>query len=192
MTSVPHDVALASGGHKSLPPSEPSELRLDAPPPPQIATPVHYPALDGGCFWSVPCSTSIALNRASAAGQGKAAMQRTKRPVPRKVPLTNLSDHPKLHWPPGVEPNPPWAGPGAEVPDPSHIVLTKVDLAEADKHAPRHLILTGTYHGNIYRTTFTAGDGELLNNLGELLRKCVGEPIYQIGARQVDRSIRPA
>ena len=116
-------------------------------------------------------------------------MQRTKRLVPRKVPLMKLGDHPRLHWPPGVEPNPPWAGPGAEVPDPSHIVLTKVELAEADKHAPRHLILTGTFRGNIYRTTFTTDDRELLNNLAELLRKCVGETIYQIGALQVDRSI---
>ncbi len=103
----------------------------------------------------------------------------------------NLSDHPRLHWPPGVEPNPPWSGPSAEVPDPSHIVLTKVELAEADKHAPRHLTLTGTFHGNIYRTTFRVDGDELLSNLWELLRKCVGEPIYQIGTHQVDRSIRP-
>jgi hypothetical protein len=118
-------------------------------------------------------------------------MKRTKRPVPRKTPLTTLSDHPKLHWPPGVEPNQPWAGPGIEVPDPAHIVLTKVDLAEADKHAQRHLVLTGTFHGNIYRTTFTVDDDALLDNLRELLRNRVGEPIYQIGSVQVDHSIHP-
>lgn len=144
---------------------------------------------DGG--WSVPCNSLLTRNQARVGTTDKAAMQRTKRPVPRKTPLTNLRDHPKLHWPPGVEPNPPWAGPSAEVPDPSHVVLTKVDVAEADKRAPRHIILTGTFHGNIYRTTLTTDDGALLNNLGKLLQKCVGEPIYQVGSLQVDRSIRP-
>jgi hypothetical protein len=104
----------------------------------------------------------------------------------------NLSNHPKVHWPPGVEPNPPWAGPGTEVPDPSQIVLTKVELAEADKHAPRHLTLTGTFHGNVYHTTLRVDEHKLLSNLWELLRKYVGEPIHQIGFLQVDRSIRPA
>jgi len=119
-------------------------------------------------------------------------MPRTKRPLPRKVPLFNLSDHPKLHWPPGVEPNPPWAGPSEEFADPLHVVLTKVELAEADRHSPRHLILTGTYHGATYRTTLRADDDALLTDLLELLRKCVGEPIYEVGSHQVDRSLRPA
>ena len=119
-------------------------------------------------------------------------MPRTKRSLPRKVSLFVLSDHPKLHWPPGLEPNPPWAGPGAEAPEPSHIVLTKVELVEADKHAPRHLTLTGTYHGNIYRTTFNVDDSALLTNLWELLRKCLGQPIYEVGTRQVDRELRPS
>ena len=119
-------------------------------------------------------------------------MQRTKRSVPRKVPLTSLSAHPKLHWPPGLEPNPSWTGPGAEVPDPSHIVLTKVELVEADKRAPRHLTLTGTYHGNVYRTTFRVDDDALLTNLWEMLRKCIGEPIYEAGSHQVDRTLRMA
>lgn len=92
-----------------------------------------------------------------------------------------LRQHPQIHWPPGVQPNPPWAAASREPPDPLHIILSAVELVEPDGPKERHLALTGTYRGNIYHTTLTADDAALLNSLFELLRKCVGEPIGEIG-----------
>jgi hypothetical protein len=112
-----------------------------------------------------------------------------ERTVARGVPLLRLREHPKIHWPPGAEPNPPWAGPSPEFPDPSRVVLTKVELVEADKHAKRHLTLTGTYDGNLYRTTFAADDPSLLTNLCKSLDRCRGETIAEIGSHEVDRTL---
>ena len=113
----------------------------------------------------------------------------TRRTVPRKVPLQRLRNHPKIHWPPGVGPNPPWAGPSPEIPEPSRITLTKVEMVEAGKHAGPHLTLTGLYGGNIYRTTLTIDDPALLANLCESLRRCVGETITVVGSHAVDQSL---
>lgn len=112
--------------------------------------------------------------------------------VARKVPLLKLREHPKLHWPPGADPNPVWAGPTPEFPNPSDVVLTKVELIEEDKHAARHLTLTGTYHGNLYRTTLTIDDSAQLTNLLKLLGKCRGQTMAEIGAREVDSNLNPA
>jgi len=108
------------------------------------------------------------------------------RTVRRKVPLHRLREHPAIHWPPGIEPNPPWAGPNPRVPDPLHVVLTKVELVQPDKHAARHLTLSGTYEGNPYRTTLTLEDPSLANNLYKSLMKCIGETIAGVGSREVD------
>ena len=113
----------------------------------------------------------------------------TRRMRARKVPLQRLRNHPKIHWPPGVGPNPPWAGPSPETPEPSLITLTKVEMVEAGKHAGRHLTLTGLYDGNIYRTTLTIDDPSLLANLCELLRTCVGQTIAVVGSHAVDQSL---
>lgn len=108
------------------------------------------------------------------------------RTVARKVPLLRLRQHPRIHWPPGAEPNPPWAGPTPEFPDPMRVVLTKVELVEADKHATRHLTLTGNYGGNVYRTTLSVEDPALLNNLCKSLGSCLGETIANIGSHAID------
>jgi hypothetical protein len=113
-----------------------------------------------------------------------------ERMVARTVPRLKLREHSKLHWPPGSEPNPPWAGPTPDFPDPSRVVLTKVELVEADKHAARHLTLTGSYDGNLYRTTLTIDDLSLLNNLCKSLGRCLGETIAEIGSHEVDRSLQ--
>jgi hypothetical protein len=110
----------------------------------------------------------------------------TRRTFPRKAPLSTLREHPKIHWPPGVEPNPPWAGPSREFPDPPHVILAGVELVEVDGPMPRHLALTGTYHSNTYHTTLTVDDPALLTNLLECLRKCVGEPVGEIGSHRVN------
>ncbi len=109
--------------------------------------------------------------------------------VARKVPLLRLRQHPKIHWPPGAEPNPPWAGPAPEFPDPLRVVLTKVEMVEANKHAQRHLTLTGNYGGNVYRTTIAADDPTLLKNLCKSLGRCMGETIANIGSHEVDRDL---
>jgi hypothetical protein len=72
------------------------------------------------------------------------------------------------------------------VPDPLRVVLTKVELVQADKHAARHLALSGTYEGNPYRTTLTLEDPSLANNLYKSLMKCLGETIASVGSREVD------
>ncbi len=108
------------------------------------------------------------------------------RTFPRKVPLIILREHSKIHWPPGVEPNPPWAGPSREFPDPVHVTLAQVELIDLHGPGPPHLALTGTYHGNTYHTTLTVDDPALLANLFEWLRKCVGEPVGEIGSHRVD------
>lgn len=113
-----------------------------------------------------------------------------QRMVPRRVALLRLRDHPKVRWPPGVEPNPPWAGPTPEFPDPAQVVLTKVELVE-DKRAGRHLTLTGTYDGNLYRTTLTVDDSSLLNNLCKSLGRCVGETMAEIGSHEIDHALNP-
>ncbi len=115
-------------------------------------------------------------------------MVRTTKPVPRRVPLRILREHPSLHWPPGLEPNPAWAGPSPEVPDPSKIVLKHVELA-AEKEGGWHLVLTGEYDGNPYRTTLTIDDPSLLASLHGTLRKCVGETIEAIGAHRINREL---
>ncbi len=109
--------------------------------------------------------------------------------VARKVALLRLREHPKVHWPPGIDPNPPWAGPSPEIPDPSHVTLTDVQLVEGDKHAQHHLTLTGTYHGNVYRTTLSVDDPLFLRNLCKSLGKCLGETIAEIGSHHIDRSL---
>jgi hypothetical protein len=116
--------------------------------------------------------------------------ERTKRPVPRKVAPLKLGEHPQIHWPPGVEPNPPWAatGPSVESPDPMHITLTEVALVEAREHTPDHLALAGNYHQKLYRTTLRPDDPALVMNLYLTLRKCIGETIARIGEHDVDRS----
>ena len=113
----------------------------------------------------------------------------TRRMVPRKVPLQRLRKHPKIHWPPGVEPNPPWAGPSPEIPEPSRITLTKVEMVETEKGAGGHLTLTGLYDGNPYRTTLRIDDPSLLANLCESLGTCIGESIAAIGSHAVDQSL---
>ncbi len=116
-------------------------------------------------------------------------MPRTKRMVARKVSPVRLRDHSKVHWPPGIEPNPPWAGPSPEVPEPREVVLTRVELVEPDRRAPRHLTLAGTYDGNTYRTTMTLDDTALLPNLFRSLRECVGESIAEAGSHFVDKDL---
>ena len=112
-----------------------------------------------------------------------------KRLVAPKVPPFRLGDHTGLHWPPGLAPNPPWAGPSMEVPDPLHVVLAKVELVEDPKPGKRHLTLTGTYHGSLYRTTLKVEDRSLLTNLWKSLGTCLGETIAAIGSHRVDRSL---
>lgn len=119
-------------------------------------------------------------------------MVRTTKPVPRKVRLVNLREHPSLHWPPGIEPNPAWAGPVLEAPDPFRVVLTSAEMATEKTGEASHLVLTGQYDGNPYRTTLTADTPALLENLCEILRKCVGETIEEIGAHRVDRNLNLA
>jgi hypothetical protein len=116
-------------------------------------------------------------------------MPRTRRTVARKVRQIRLRDHSKVHWPPGIEPNPPWAGPSPEVPEPREVVLTEVHLVEADRNAPRHLMLSGTYHGNVYRTTMMLDDPTLVPNLFRSLEKCVGESIAEAGSHFVDSKL---
>ncbi len=116
-------------------------------------------------------------------------MPRTKRMVARKGRQLRLREHSAVHWPPGIEPNPPWAGPHPEVPEPREIVLTKVELVEADRHSPRHLTLAGTYDGNIYRTTMTLDEPALLPNLFRTLRKCLGESMAEVGSHFVDNRL---
>ncbi len=112
-----------------------------------------------------------------------------ERTVARRVPLLKLREHPKIHWPPGTEPNPPWAGPTPEFPDPLRVVLTKVELVEADKHAPPHLTLTGNYGGNVYRTRISADDPTLLKKLCKSLGRCTGETIAKIGSHEIDNDL---
>jgi hypothetical protein len=112
-------------------------------------------------------------------------MARTTKPMRRRVPLRMLREHLSLHWPPGLEPNPAWAGPSPEVPDPSEVVLKNVEVA-AEKAGGSHLVLIGEYDGNPYRTTLTIDDLALLGSLQSTLRKCVGETIEVIGAHRVD------
>ncbi len=119
-------------------------------------------------------------------------MAQTRRTFPRKHPLHRLRDHAKLRWPPGVEPNPPWAGPGAEFPEPGMVVLTGVELVRPDAHAPAHLTLAGNYDGNLYRTTLTLEDAALLPNLCVTLGKCVGRTIADVGNFEVDDSLNLA
>ena len=120
------------------------------------------------------------------------SMPRTKQTVARKHPLHRLREHPKVHWPPGAEPNPPWAGPSPEFPEPDMVVLTGVEFAQADAHARAHLTLSGTHNGNLYRTTLTVDDPALLANLCVTLGKCVGETIAEAGSHEVDPSLRLA
>jgi hypothetical protein len=108
--------------------------------------------------------------------------------VSRKVPLTKLRDYSKLHWPPGVEPNPPWAGPAPEAPDPFRVIVKGIELVEASEHRPRHLTLTGEYHGNVYHTTLVCDDAKVLTNLWQRLRQCVGESVERIGEHEVNKS----
>ena len=119
-------------------------------------------------------------------------MVRTKRPVPRKTPLRRLRDQPTLHWPPGIAPNPAWAGPSPEVPDPSRIVLRTVELIRDENGQASHLVLTGDCHGNPYRTTLTVDRPALLTILSDTLRRCLGESIEEIGAHTVNRSLNLA
>lgn len=116
-------------------------------------------------------------------------MPRTKDTVPRKHPLLRLREHPAIHWPPGVEPNPPWAGPSSEIPQTDMVTLTGVELVQADAHKPAHLVLSGTYDGNLYRTTLRVDDPTLLANLCVTLGKCVGETIAEAGSHEVDKSL---
>ena len=116
-------------------------------------------------------------------------MPRTTRTVARKKPLMMLRDHPKIHWPPGLEPDPPWIGPYREVPDPAHIVLAKVQLVEASRHTPPHLALTGDYRRKLYHTTVGVEGRALLANLRMTLERCVGETIEKVGSRYVDRNL---
>ncbi len=109
----------------------------------------------------------------------------------RKRQILKLQEHPGIHWPPGVEPNPPWVGPTSEFPDPLRITLSEVELVPPDKHAPRHLRLTGTYEGNLYRTSLGVDDAGLLVSLFELLTKLVGLTMGVIGSQLVDRALRP-
>jgi len=116
-------------------------------------------------------------------------MVRTTKAVARRIPLHMLREHPSLHWPPGIEPNPAWAGPSPEVPEPTKIVLKKVELA-AEKEGGSHLVLIGEYDGNPYRTTLAVDDPALLPNLHGTLRRCVGETIAAIGAHRISRELR--
>jgi len=116
-------------------------------------------------------------------------MVRTTKAMPQKVRLPKFREHPLIHWPPGIEPNPAWNGPVPEVPDPSRIVLTGVEIASESKGHRPHLTLTGEYDGNAYRTTFASDDPALLMNLCDSLRKCIGEKIVEIGERRVDRAL---
>jgi len=109
----------------------------------------------------------------------------------RKRKTVKLENHPGVHWPPGVEPNPPWVGPTSEFPDPFLMTLSEVELVAADKHAPSHLRLTSTYGGNAYRTSLGVVDAALLLALFQLLAKRVGQTIAVIGAQLVDRSLKP-
>ncbi len=119
-------------------------------------------------------------------------MPRTKQTIARKHPLRRLREHPAIHWPPGAEPNPPWAGPSPEFPNPGEVTLSGVELVQADAHAPAHLTLTGTYDGNLYRTTLMVADPALLANLCLTLGKCVGESIAEAGSHEVDNSLNLA
>jgi hypothetical protein len=91
-----------------------------------------------------------------------------------------------------VEPNPPWAGASPEIPEPGKVILTGVEMVQGDAHTPAHLTLTGTYHGNLYRTTLNATDPALLPNLCVTLGKCVGETIAEVGDHEVDNSLNLA
>jgi hypothetical protein len=117
-------------------------------------------------------------------------MVRTAKPVPRKFPLRSLREHRSIHWPPGIEPNPAWAGPSPEVPNPSRVTLITVELVREAKGPGSHLVLTGQYDGNPYRTTLTIDEPALLANLCDTLRRCIGETIEQIGAHRVDRTLK--
>jgi hypothetical protein len=119
-------------------------------------------------------------------------MVRTTKPVPRKVRLLNLREHPSIHWPPGIEPNPAWAGPVRETADPFRIALASVEIVKEKTGEASHLVLTGNYDGNPYRTTVTVDSSALLINLGEILRRCMGETIEEIGAQRVDRNLNLA
>ncbi len=116
-------------------------------------------------------------------------MARTVKAVPRKNPLRRLRECGAIHWAPGLEPNPAWAGPSTEVPDPSKVVLKTVDLVRDENEQPSHLVLTGEYDGNPYRTTFKVKQARLLTGLYDMLRKCEGQTIEEIGAHAVDRSL---
>jgi hypothetical protein len=115
-------------------------------------------------------------------------MARTTKPMARRVPLQMLREHPSLRWPPGLEPNPAWAGPSPEVPDPSKVVLKNVELV-AEKEGGSHLVLIGEYDGNPYRTTLTTDEPALLASLLSTLRKCIGETIGAIGAHRINREL---
>jgi hypothetical protein len=112
-------------------------------------------------------------------------MARTTKPVARRVALHMLREHPSLHWPPGLEPNPAWAGPSPEVADPSKVVLKRVELA-TERAGGSHLVLIGEYDGNPYRTTLNIDEPSLLGSLQSTLRKCVGETIESIGGHRID------
>jgi len=114
---------------------------------------------------------------------------RTTKPMRRKVPLRRLREHPSIHWPPGIEPNPTWNGPVPEVPDPSRIVLTGVEIASESKGHRPHLTLMGEYDGNPYRTTLASDDVTLLGNLCDSLKECIGEKIVDIGEHRVDSAL---
>jgi hypothetical protein len=118
-------------------------------------------------------------------------MPRTKHVVARKFQLVRLGSHPKIHWPPGVEPNPPWVGIERtfEPPDPAHVQLSQVELVETPRHTPDHLSLTGTYGGNTYRTTLAPDEPALLTNLFLTLKKCLGEIVRDIGQHDVDHNL---
>ena len=72
------------------------------------------------------------------------------------------------------------------------MVLTSAELVKERRGEASHLVLTGEYNGNPYRTTLTVDTPTLLINLGEILRKCVGETIEEIGAHRVDRNLNLA
>jgi hypothetical protein len=72
------------------------------------------------------------------------------------------------------------------------VVLTGVELVQANAHARAHLTLSGTHGGNLYRTTLTVDDPALLANLCVTLGKCVGETIAEVGSHEVDLSLRLA
>lgn len=114
-----------------------------------------------------------------------------KRRAPRKRRIVKLENHRGIHWPPGAEPNPPWVGPTSEFPNPLLVTLGEVELVKGSKDSERHLRLTGTYDGNLYRTSFMVDDPALLFNLFELLSKRAGETIGAIGGQMVDLSLKP-